>query len=196
MEKWAEKLTVYTIKQGSITENDYEVYKYGFQIALEMIVYMVVSVLIAIYMNMLTEGLTFFGVFILLRSYAGGLHLKHYYSCFLCSCFVLIGTMLLVKNFVLPVSVAWIIIGSMIFGIKKFTPIENINRRLENEEKDYFARKINVILLCIALCSVGLGVIGMSKYVTTIAFTMAVVVLSMILGKIEFQRDCINLSKK
>lgn len=90
MESLAQKLTNYIIKQGVISKNDYAIYKYGLQTGLEMETCVLVNAFISIYLNSFFLFLVFIFIFFPLRAYVGGIHMKYFYSCFFCSCAVII----------------------------------------------------------------------------------------------------------
>ena len=85
MNKVAGLLASYIIEKGVVKEEYREVYEYGFTILLEMVSFVVFSVAVSLYLHMVLEGILFFVIFILLRSYAGGLHLNNFYACFVLS---------------------------------------------------------------------------------------------------------------
>ena len=97
MERIARLLTKYVIKKGMIREEEQEVYTFGFLSALEMGLSIIVSLFLAAMLHMLFEGILFFVIFIPLRSYAGGLHLEKYWSCFVLSCLTFCAVLCLVK---------------------------------------------------------------------------------------------------
>lgn len=81
MRRLSEKLTEYVIKTGTVSSESYDIYQYGFQIGLEMLCCFVTCLSIAIYMHMIPEFAIFTGIFMLLRTYAGGVHLNSFGSC-------------------------------------------------------------------------------------------------------------------
>ena len=82
MRKVAKLLTDYVIKKSMVDEADREVYEYGFVITLEVGLFLVASLFIALKLDMVLEGIFFFVIFSPLRSYAGGLHLEKFWICF------------------------------------------------------------------------------------------------------------------
>ena len=80
MKKIAKKLADYVIQKGTIEEEEREIYEYGFSIATEMLLCILVCFSISMTLHTFVEGLLFFAIFIPLRSYAGGLHLSNYWS--------------------------------------------------------------------------------------------------------------------
>ena len=110
MKYLSEKITDYVIKTGAASEESYAIYQYGFQIGLEMVSCFLTCFCIAIWLHMIPEFVVFTIVFMLLRTYAGGLHLNRFGACFLCS--VSVQTLILVINskFTFPVICSWICI--------------------------------------------------------------------------------------
>lgn len=97
MEHLSIVLTNYIFKKGIIDEKSYEIYQYGFQCFLEVSASTICSIMIALLLHMFPECLFFFLLFIPMRSFSGGLHLKTYFSCFIGSCLILTCTLLIVK---------------------------------------------------------------------------------------------------
>ena len=106
----SEKITDYIIKSGAISGESYEIYQYGFQIGLEMGSCFLVSLGIALYLHMIPQFFVFTGVFMLLRTYVGGLHLNSYLGCFICSIAVQTITLLINSTYAIVFPVAWGII--------------------------------------------------------------------------------------
>ena len=86
-------LTKYIFNKGIITQKSYDTYQYGFQCFLEVSLSTVCSIIIALFLHMLPECLFFFLLFVPIRSFSGGLHLKTYFSCFIVSCLILTTTL-------------------------------------------------------------------------------------------------------
>ena len=93
MEHLSIVLTNYIFKKGIIDEKNYEIYQYGFQCFLEVSASTICSIVIALLLHMFSECLFFFLLFIPMRSFSGGLHLKTYFSCFIGSCLILTTTL-------------------------------------------------------------------------------------------------------
>ncbi len=183
MYRLAVKLTDYILDKGAIRKESYDIYCFGFQTAMEMVSCIVVSLFIALKMHMVLEYAIFLGIFILVRSYAGGLHLDSFWACFFCSCVVQSGVLLAAKNYQLSKIASLIIILSMVLMIKIIKPVEHANRPLEANAKKYFQKKLNMILRGIFFGSIILFAVDGEKYLSLSALTMIVIVASMIIGK-------------
>ncbi len=147
MEYISKKLTDYILKKGMITEELTEVYEYGFQCFLEFSLSTLCSIIIAIFLNMLPECLFFFLIFIPMRSFGGGVHMKTYLACFIGSCLLLTSTMLAVKYLSVPIyfSLGLYIISAILVMI--IGPVNHPNREVDCQENHTFMRKTYLTLL-------------------------------------------------
>jgi len=183
MGRLAAKLADYILDKGAIGKEDYEIYQYGFQTGLEMLSCLIVTLLLSLKLKMFGEYIVFFSIFILLRSYAGGLHLNRFLSCFVCSCFVEIATLLFAKNYQFPSKISFFIILGMTFMVKVIKPIDHENRPISDGERLIFKKCLNTILIVIILLDIFIYYIRQNYYLSLMAITIIVVVISMIIGK-------------
>ena len=102
-------LTDYILKKGIIDKKNYEIYQYGFQCFLEVSASTICSIVIALLLHMFFECLFFFLLFIPMRSFSGGLHLKTYFSCFIGSCLILTTTLLIVKYLTISIPISFML---------------------------------------------------------------------------------------
>ncbi len=176
-------LTNYIVKKKAISEDDYEIYQYGFQIGMEMLICMAVCYLIAIRMNMVGQCTLLFFLFFSLRSFVGGLHMDSFKACFLCSCVVVFITLFAVKY--CPVSPGPALTASVceVIVLLFLKPVENGNRPVDEAEKKVFSRKIRQVLTIILFLIILFRSIRLFSYLITIAYTLAVIMISMFLGK-------------
>ena len=86
MEKISEKITNILLDKKYIEQSMYEIYKYGIMMLFEIMLSFITSIIISCAMGMFIEGIIFLAVFIPIRSYLGGLHMKRYISCFFVFC--------------------------------------------------------------------------------------------------------------
>lgn len=183
MEKLSNILTDYIIKKNIISNDSSEIYKYGFQMGLEMFFSMLIGLITAIYMHMLVQYIVMLVIFILLRSYAGGLHLDTYIKCFICSYIVQLGILLWTGYIQYPESVSIILILLTGLFILRLAPVENINRPVDIEEQHYFEKKLKKVLCFIFIVAIIFTICNLNEYATLLVNTMIVVTISMIIGK-------------
>lgn len=186
--KWlSEKLTNYVIKTGVVSKELYAVYQYGFQIGLEMFCCFTACFIIAVYLHIISEFIIFTGIFIMLRTYAGGIHLNSFGSCFICSVVVQTVALLISITYQFPIKSAWIIIIISAILIYKLSPVESISRKLDKEEKKH-CKKITLIIIISICIFAGCCTLGCAyKAVSLIALTMMIVFISQCFGIIKYK---------
>ena len=147
MKYLSEKITDYIVKVGAVSEESYAIYQYGFQIGLEMISCFLVCFGISICLHMIPQFFVFTGIFMLLRTYAGGLHLNSYLGCFMCSLITQTIILLITTRYTIILPVAWTIIWSSAVLILINAPVETKNRELDEDEKKYCKKITTKILI-------------------------------------------------
>lgn len=184
MEKLATKLTEYILSKDAISEENYDIYVYGFTCFLEIFVFFISCLIIGICLGMFFECIIFLCIFTPLRSYAGGFHLNKFLHCYLLSCFILAGSLLLVKFFAIPDYIA--LIGCILFPIVLFLigPINHPNRPVNEEENSVFKRKTNIILVLCILLSIILYLTKSSRYLFLEFITFADLIISSLIPKL------------
>lgn len=187
MKQLSEKLTGYVIKTGAVSEESYGGYQYGFQIGLEMLCCFVVCLSIAVYLHMIPEFAVFTGIFMLLRTYAGGVHLNSFGACFICSVAVQTLTLLLDSKYKFSVINAWIVILVSAILILKSAPVENINRELDSDEKEHCKKVTMKILIGVFIFGGCCTLVGINGIVSLIALTVLVILISQYVGLVKYK---------
>ena len=184
MEKLAIKLTDYILSKDAISEENYDIYVYGFTSFLELSISFISTFIIRICLGMFFECILFSCIFMPLRSLAGGLHLNKFFHCYLLSCFMLTATLLLVK-FISTLDYISLI-GCILFPIILFIigPINHPNRPVTDEENSIFKRKTNIILVLCILLSIILYLTKTSRYLFLEFLTFANLIISSLIPKL------------
>lgn len=183
MKRLYQALTDYIIVKGVAEETDREMYEYAFEVALELGIFAAATIIIALCLEMFWEGVFFFIIFIPLRSYAGGLHMETFISCFCLSCFVYSGVLLVSKYLEVPGCFSGILMFLLEIMVYKLYPVENVNRSVDEVENAYFKKRLTVFLL------LDCGIAGVclllkeDRFLLTAAATFLLIVLTMIAGK-------------
>ena len=147
MEYLAKKLTNYIFEKGIITEDGIEIYQYGFQCFLELSASTICSIIIALLLGMLPECLFFFLLFIPMRSFGGGLHMKTYFACFIGSCFILTSTLLAVKYLTIPLLISFVAYLSAAILILIIGPVDHPNREVDAQDNRTFIKRTHFTIL-------------------------------------------------
>lgn len=185
MKYLSERVTDYIVKSGAISEESYEVYQYGFQIGLEMLSCFLACFGIAVYLHMIPEFVILTGVFMLLRTYAGGLHLNSYGACFVCSVVVQTSVLVIHSSYKLPIIYAVSILGICMVLIWKAAPVETINRELDSQEKVHCKKITTFVLVGIVIFAVGCILAGADEYVSLLSVVVFVIMVFQYIGIIK-----------
>ncbi len=183
MKRIAEALADYVIQKGMVKEEDRELYEYGFTMTIEVGLFVLSCLLVSLYLHMFMEGILFFLIFAPLRSYAGGLHLDKFHSCFILSCLTFSGILLIVRYVHISMLFSLIALFILEAAIYALYPVENINREVDSEENRFFKKKLKIFLAVDLLLAVICAVLKKECYVFLISVTFFMIVVTMILGK-------------
>lgn len=181
-------LTDYIFKKGIIDEKSYEIYQYGFQCFLEVSASTICSVVIALLLHMFPECLFFFLLFIPMRSFSGGLHLKTFFSCFIGSCLILTSTLLIVKYITVPIPLSFMLYVFCSIIILITGPVDHPNREVDSQENRIFNRRTHFTLLFSFLLAVTFAVIGNTRYMFLQAIVFTFICLTSFIGRIAYKQ--------
>lgn len=186
--KWmSERLTEYVVKSGVVPEDLYAVYQYGFQIGLEMIFCFLVCFAIAIYLHIIPEFIVFSIIFMLFRTYAGGLHLNSFGSCFICSIVTQTLVTFVSTQYNFKMGTAWFIIAISSVLIYKLAPVESISKTLDEDEKRHCKKVTMKIVICTILFAGCSSIACFNNVVSLVAMTILLVLLSQCMGIIKYK---------
>lgn len=129
------------MRKNNIEIQDEELFEYGFSLLLNYTITILVILSIGLYLNITLDILVFCLVFLVLRSSAGGYHAESRYSCFFLSIAVTILVPLLLKNGIIPPYFTILVNVMMFCIILMHLPIENKNKPLSVNEKDYYRKR-------------------------------------------------------
>lgn len=183
MHRIAKILTDYIIHKGIVDESDRDAYEYGFIITVEVGLFVLFSLFITLYLHMFVEGMIFFIIFVPLRSYAGGLHLEKFHSCFILSCLTFSGTLLAVRYIRTPIASSLVLLLVLETIVYVLYPVENANRKVDSEEDQYFRKKLEVFLFLDFIIAVVCVVWNISSILFLEVVVLGIVVITMMVGK-------------
>lgn len=184
IEKISAKLTNYIIKNGSIHENEKEIYEYGMTSFIAMGCNTISFFLISYMCDMFFEGIIYGALFIILRIYAGGAHLSKNISCFIASSGLVIGTLLLVKYTSINQSIIITLTMIMALVIWTLSPVEAKNRPLDMIEYKVYRYRVRAVLLLELFIMIVCVYIGIQRLGYIISYVIIEIGTIMIIGKI------------
>ena len=144
---YASKITSFLIENKEINQDDYEVYKYGFEVLIAFIVNIAIVLSIGLLFNKIFYSIAFLICYCPIRQFAGGYHANNYTKCLLIFILIFILTINTSSNVDSQIYTLMIFIISTLSytGIFILAPIEHRNNPLTLREiKKY--KKISRIL--------------------------------------------------
>lgn len=144
------KITESLIRIGVIHPSDREIYRYGFQQGLLLLLNLLSALIIAVVMGMVKETLVFLGAFIPLRSFAGGFHLNSKIQCYVMSMIVIVLVLLAIKSELISFGCYYLLISISHIIIFFLSPVEDVNKRLDELERRTYQR-LSRIIQCLEL---------------------------------------------
>jgi len=135
------------INNDVIDRDDRELYEYGLEQGILMLINLFTTIIIGICFGMVIESIVFMLAYIPLRTYAGGYHAKNQWRCYFFSIAMMIVALLGIKGIDLfsIVSVVLIFISYVI--IYTLSPVEDCNKLLNEKEKVIYKKKSRRILI-------------------------------------------------
>ena len=149
------KLTNKLISKGSITENERELYIYGFFMLLSHIMYFVLACIFGMLFKCFIESIIFYIAFQFIRRYAGGYHAKTETRCEILSTLSILCCIVLIKlSKMYDIRIALLSI-SLVFAVLIFIlcPLDTPEKPLSDKEYKYF-RKISWIILSLIIVAI------------------------------------------
>ena len=185
------KLSEYITQQlekGKIIQSDNrELYKYGFQQGLILLLNFITSIVIGVIFGKVFESILLLAAYIPLRSYAGGHHSDSSEKCYVVSTLITVIWMLILKFLILPTS-CWgiiLLIGTVVCFV--FSPVENFQKSLDEDETRVY-RKRALIVLTVEICLWTCLTFIVQAFVQVIPLSIFTEAIMLIMGKMKNSR--------
>lgn len=150
LQKINDRVINWLIREGSVEEEDRELYQYSMQGILENGITMMVIFIDMIILKSIVQGIVFILSFKYLRRYSGGYHADTYKKCFILSNLLFICAIISIKYNIIS------IICYRIFGLVSLIilycigPVESRNKPLTDSEKQIYYKN-EKITICIVM---------------------------------------------
>ena len=185
----ANKITNTFIKNQIIKEEEKEVYIYGLEVLLALILTTVFIIIFSIPIKLFFETLLYLLGFFTVRTICGGYHAKHHFSCFCLTMgsylmFLLINYFVAKMNVVYPISIVFSLLAALV--ILLFAPVEHPNNPMTAYRKNK-NRKLSILLAVLILCVVGFGFFFNNLYQKVLQINLGIFLAAMaiLVAKIE-----------
>ncbi|MNO62488.1 putative regulator protein [compost metagenome] len=180
-----DKMIAQLIHSGSIREDDKDLYAYGLQQGLFIILNVLTTVAIGLISGMFWQSILFMAAYLPLRSFAGGYHAKTQLLCYLYSIILTSAVLWAIKlipwtNFIC-LGLA-LLAGAVIFILG---PVEDSNKPLDQIEIATYKRRTRAILLFeVSIIVLMLGV-GQNDVLPTMSVSLFALSVMLVLGKVK-----------
>ena len=191
-----QKVVKQLIENETIREEDEELYIYGLQQGLIIILNIFTTIGIGFIFGMVWQSILFMLTYIPLRTYAGGFHAKTQINCYLFS-IALTVIMLLVIKFIPPTN--FIILGiALIAGslIIILAPIEDANKPLDKTEILVYRTRTRIIFGIQMSIIILLLFLGQKNISMCMSFSDFLLGCMLLLGKLKKYKSYNNLLSK
>lgn len=178
-------LTNYIIKNGNIEEEDRDIYEYGFHSAIAMISNTATFLLICYIFNMFHEGIVYGILFMILRVYAGGVHLSSNIRCYILSSTVLIGTLILIKYTMMNDGLMLVLSAFSSAIIYFLSPVEDKNKPLDDVERREYKKRTRTILKLDIFLFIVLFLNNHARFAYIVSILLVEMAIFMVLGTIK-----------
>lgn len=182
--KLSEQLTEQLEEEQTISSDDRELYKYGFQNGMILLLNLLTAFLIGWIFGMFWENILLLASYIPLRSYAGGHHSSTSGMCYMISSLITILWVCLLRFNVLSAScsVLLLIVGTIV--CIAIAPIEDINKPFDENEKCVYRKRTLIVLAIEVFVSIVLFILG-SALQTVIPLAVFTESIMLVLGKVK-----------
>ena len=188
--KFAKKINEILIQKGIVQKEDAELYRYGIENGIVVAGNLLASGIFGIVTGRPGLVLVFLLFYASLRSFSGGSHCKSRIGCFLISMAILsipVYTHEFVMNNV-PATVILMIGIAAVVVILILSPVESINKPLDDEEKKYYARVTHCIVALQVCVLIILFCLGVKDYFYAGYSSIVLVAVFMVMGKVIMKR--------
>lgn len=171
-----------------ISEDETDVYQYGFETILSTVLIFVITLLAGIVFGMIHLSVTYYIIFVSLRKLTGGYHADSYFKCntvfTVITLFVLGMTKIICVSQMYTISFHFLLLLIAIICIWRFSPVENVNKPLTIGQKERNHKTSLVILLALCILSTVLYVLKIEFAVLT-ALTLFSISMLIIIEKMK-----------
>ena len=143
----SEKLVNKYIDHQIIKPDDKQLYLYGINITLTVILNILTTVVIGLIFRCVLGICLFMGLYIPLRSFSGGYHAKTPLRCYYYSIIMLCLVAIYIKHYSLYLPLCYCIMVLSSFLVFLLTPVEDKNKKLDDLERRRYKHISQIILI-------------------------------------------------
>lgn len=176
-------------KQRVISSEDKELYRYGVQQGLNLLLNLLTTFVIGILCGMLMASLLFIVVYMPLRSFAGGYHAKTHLRCYLYSILMITAVLLVIRFLPLGMLICscLMLVGGIIIVL--LAPVEDSNKPLDEAEQCVYRKRTQLILSVETVLFLAFIFLHVKVCYSTIAMAVLSIGILLIAGTLKNKFD-------
>ncbi|GFI24119.1 accessory gene regulator protein B [Lachnospiraceae bacterium] len=163
IEKCANIIADWLISCNVVEQTDKELYNYAVYSILLSLSPLALAIGFGICMGCVRQSVTIILPFVIIRKFSGGYHTKHAWSCLIWSCLLLLLCIIMSFYIKCGLTIALITVGSAV-SLICFSPIDNENRVLNQEEHSRYKRITAVLVITLLFMDTLLFVFQLYTY--------------------------------
>ena len=187
---FAEKISKSMVDRGIVQKEDVQLYRYGIENGITVAGNLLASILFGIVTGRLGVVLVFLLFYSTLRTYSGGVHCKSKLGCFILSMMILLVPVFsyewVMEMVAFPILIAVGVIAIVVVLV--LSPVESINKSLDDEERKYYKRISHCIVALQGCVLTFLYCVNLYEYFYAGYSSVILVAVFMILGRISANR--------
>ncbi len=166
LSKVSTKIVNLLIKNSTITEEDRNLYQYGFFILISQMLYFTISMVFGFLFGVFIESIVFYCSFQLIRRYAGGFHASTETSCGIMTTISLLISVVLIRlSLSVNLEIPFLIAASFsAISICILCPLDTPEKQLSKSEANYY-RKVTLCILLLMSVAVVISTILKIKFI-------------------------------
>ena len=187
--KLAEKIVEIQINSNKINANERRIYEYGYTVAFEVMVNLIISLIIGIAFNSLLYVFAFLCLYIPLRSFCGGWHADTFLKCTVVSTAILFGEVFFIKYLIQDCNLSVILSIFLIcfIGILGLAPVQTATKPIGEAEKTAYRKKIYIIVIMHLMILLIMFGIHKFDYAGVMMYTYIVQLFMLVLEKTKIK---------
>lgn len=183
IERIVDKLVENQLKEKKISEEDANIYRYGYVLAFEVIINIIIAMIIGVVFGEIFLIGLFLVIYIPLRSFCGGWHAPKLWICTILSNLILLVLVGLDKYvfqdyIIWPMLLCFVIAVIIVLGL---APVGTKTKLVMEDEKIAFKKTIKKIIMVHSIFILSMAIMGWDKYVFVMMFAYIVQVFMLIL---------------
>lgn len=150
---FAKKISHFFIKKNVISQKDFDIYVYSFELLISTLINFVMIISIAIFSRKVTETIFYIVAFIPLRIFAGGYHADTHERCLLILLISYLVFLILIScvSIYLSIIISLVSLGLANIIIYIYAPVEDPNNPMNEKQKRKSKIKSRVVISLISL---------------------------------------------